>query len=362
MDRRRLGFLAAAAVLLGLAFVVSRCAEDAEIAQDPEKRAALEAKKRAEEASKTVRYPRDRIRRTSDSPLATDRARPAEKAASDPILRAMAAPDGGGAVFAEVNAIRHSPLVEKMLRCREDRAMKELDKLKEITGIDVLEDVDRIALSKDGLAVSGFFDELQQPEGVERVEAYGDGGEIFEFQGEKGEKGFYATIGDGLVVAGDSAEDLRAAIDRVEGRASVDNAVPPRATNSEVYGRVGKAFIASLLQGANDPMAKQVSELVEGGVIRLNIDEHVSASLDVEANDPESGENLAKTIGGALSIARRDAAKRGDHELASLLEQARVLPGKDGGFGLDVAVPGETMLSMLGCAPKGEASPQGDSE
>ena len=351
MDKqKRWILLGGIAVCLVGAFFVSKCADDEGLELDPEKKKRALAREQAEGID--VKYPRDTFRPRKDSPLATKRPELATLIdEDDPVLRAMST-NGGGAVFIEVNAIRHSPLVEKVLRCRDGEAMAGFDDLKKAIGVDVLEDVDRLAIGDEGIAISGFFENFKVPEDLGAPETH-EGNDIYAYTSDEGSKpGYFAQVGDGLIVAGEDKDALARAIDRVEGRTSSTPIVPIKSTNSEIYGRVSSDFLGKFLQNDKDPLAMQVRELVTGGTVRLNVDEHVSASFDVDTNDGAKGKDLAKALGGALAVMRRDAEKQGDAELAALLEKARIMPNDNGSFALDMAVPGDTLLEMLGCNEK----------
>jgi len=342
----RIALLAAAIALLALGALLSRCSE--ERATQPG------AQAEASQAPPKVTYPRDR-RRPTAPPAApqTPPARPVRTAGSDPIQNAMALP-GGGTVFVEVNAIRHSDVVKDILRCREEEATRNLDIMREELGVDLLEDVDRLALHEDLIAVSGFFQELTLPDEVVDQGAYGDNGKLFTLPNpdEEGKQMHLARMGDGLLVLGNTEADVKAAIDRAEGRGEPAQPLPPEIVRgSEVYGRFGGDVLQQLLgdaPGAN-PLVKRMAEIVTDGTVRLLVDDHVALSLDLETTSEENGKDLSLALAGVLAMARQQAEAEGNTEAAALLKQARVLPGEDGSFGVDLAVPGDLILDLLGC-------------
>jgi hypothetical protein len=349
MKNKRTLLIALAALLFGVAAWMSRCADEAE---------APAAAAGADKADQEVVYPRQ----TGDGRALPPRPSPVPEgvktrpAAKDPILDAMAGP-GGGAVFVEVNAIRHSDLVETLLRCREADLARGLDVVKDDLGIDPLEDVDRVAVQDEVLGISGFFDELKVPDSFGEPEAYGDDTDIFRMPVPDGglpdgAPTHFARVGDGLLLLGDDEASLHAAVDRAEGRAPTEGRVPDHLTSSEIYGRFGSELLQGLLASgaARDPLVARVQEIVTAGNVRVLVDDHVSMSLDLETRDTAEGEDLAKALGGALSVARQRAKSDGQDELAELLSQARVLPEPDGRFGVDVAVPGDLLLRLAGCA------------
>lgn len=354
MDKRRIVLLALVIAFVAAGIALSRCTDDAMEAHkggDTSDVAKVERKK--------VVYPRDRRlvrRRPADpGPGASDDKAPRREASTDPIVRAMSAPGKDGAIFVEVNAIRHSDIVEKVLACRQEEAFSELERMKNDLGIDLAEDVDRFALAEDSVAMSGFFEDLKLPPELGEGEAYGDEARLYRAPEPGGEgQGVLAVIGDNLVVVAATEEGARAAVDRVEGRADPGASLPRELFYSEVYGQMGPGLVQAMLAGAEDPVAAQLMELVDKGTVRMMFDEQVSLSLDFAAKSQEAGEDLAKAVGGALAGFRREAEQQGEEELAWLLEQARVLPGEDGRFGIDVAVPGELILKTMGCDEQGK--------
>jgi hypothetical protein len=359
MDKRRIGLLAAAVVLLALAAWFSRSADQQADAEGGDAPAA--------EPPPKVRYPRD-SRRLQPPPRAPDTkapSKPVQEATTDPIQNAMALP-GGGAVFVEVNAIRHSDLVQKLLRCREADASQALDFMRDELGIDPLEDVDRAALHQDLIAVSGFFEELRLPPEAQDQGRYGDGAELFELNNPDtpDQSMHLAKLGDGLLVMGEDLDKVKAAVDRAEGRGPTIEPLPPHLVRgSEIYGRFGGDLVRDLLGPGQErnPIVARAAEIITEGTVRVLVDDHLSLSLDLETTSAEEGEDLAKALAGLMAATRQQAETAGEADVAALLKQARVLPGKAGEFGVDFAVPGDMLLDALGCgedgAPGGATSP-----
>ncbi len=352
MKRNRIVLLIVAALLIAAGVLSSRCADEAKAPADKEARA--EAQQRAER----VVFPRDARARRRPPPAAAPAGRSERRRepSADPIQRAMAFPDGG-AVFIEVNAIRHSELVERLLACRQGDAADAMRRFQDELGIDPLEDVDRMALHNDVFAASGFFEELKLPGEVAAPEAYGDETRIYRLPNVDDPSqpaAVVARVGDGLLLLGEDEAQVKAAVDRAEGRGGDDvKALPPDVTGTEIYGRFGPELLAELLGGPEgappNPLVQRVTEIVTDGTVRVLVDDAVSMSLDLETRDEQAGEDLAKAVGGALAGARQRAEIAGDEELAALLDKARVLKQENGRFGIDIAVPGETVLEAMGC-------------
>ncbi len=74
--------------------------------------------------------------------------------ASDPLLAALPRGKGKTAVVLEANALRHSPIGELLLECLYRDGGEQLKQLQERTGIDPLTDLDRLAITDEGLVLS----------------------------------------------------------------------------------------------------------------------------------------------------------------------------------------------------------------
>lgn len=344
MDRQRIGLLLGVVLLLAAGVFLSRATTTPPTARvEPPDRAASKTR---------VQYPRD-LPRTAERPRRmTQRPEEPERndqaPGRDPVVAAISSAENVSAVFIEVNAIRHSPIIEEAIRCLEADTDAELERLRQELGIDLTKDIDRIALGQDAVAISGFFEDLKFPAEFGDGVAYGESGTLFEVpMGPK--NSHLARIGEGLLLLGPDEASLRAAVDRVEGRASFPPPNTPEGAPSEIYGTVDATFLSKLLAAGSNPQMEQLGALIEQSQIRVLFDDAVSVSLDVQAKTPEQGRDLAKTLRGALAALRREAAQEGQLDVASLWEQARVLPGDGGAFGIDFAVPKTAFLGALGC-------------
>lgn len=266
----------------------------------------------------------------------------------------MAGPEEG-VVFVEVNALRHTALVEQLLACRGDEASAGLAQLREQMGIDPLEDVDRLALQQGVMAMSGFFEELVVPEEFGAPRSYGDAGSLYtlpQIPDEEGPPRYLARVGDDLILLGSDEAALTLAVDRAEGRAAAAPPPPSELTEGELYGTLGSDALSALLEdgrGAGLPVAALLRRLVENATVRAYVDDAVSLSFDLDTVGGEEGEDLARAIGGAIAGARQAALQEGDRELAALLDEARVLRHEEGKLGVDLAIPGDMVLRAFGC-------------
>jgi hypothetical protein len=141
------------------------------------------------------------------------------------------------------------------------------------------------------------------------------------------------------MILGDTEEDLRGAIDRIEGRAPAENPIVSEdQTYGEVYGVLGTDLLTKILGREQPELAKRLQDAVQ------NVELHVSATGDVGmvaevgGGDADKVDDLARSMGAALSLARLQAQAQGEHDLAELLDLARVSPqGKR--FNLELALP-----------------------
>jgi hypothetical protein len=80
----------------------------------------------------------------------------------------------------------------------------------------------------------------------------------------------------------------------------------------------------------------------------------VALVADVSGDDAHKLEDLGKTLGGALALARAEARARGDTDTAELLGFARVAPSHGTSLSLEVALPLEAVAKRLAFC-RGEA-------
>ena len=356
MERSRLVVLGLIVLFIAAAVLLGRCGDDRQRAEASEDggRAGRQVVYPRQQASHRPRHPLPLSERSGDGGRSR---RPQDVMMA---LERAAMPDnGGGAVFVEVNAIRHSPIVEKILRCRSSEALTGMAEMKHELGIDPLEDLDRIALSDQVFAVSGQFDDIKLPAELGVPTRIADGADLYRVD-EPGPGGpdaglvahYLALVDQSLVIMGDDEQQVRAAIERAQGRSAAQS-LRIEGSEGEVYGKVGPAFIQAMFDGANDPMAQRLREVVKGGLVRMTVDEQVALSLDVEATDQSTADDLARAVAGAFAAMRTEATRSGRDDVAGLLEQARVEPRSNGSFALDVAVPGDLVLRGMGCDAEG---------
>jgi len=290
---------------------------------------------------------RERVRQrrqASLTPLGTQRAAAVERGNAS-LQKALAAP-GKGNLFVDVKGIAQSPLLQQLLACRKDQAQAPLDDIREKFGVDPTKDVHRMGVSEGVLAATGAFRDLKLPPDVGAPSPYGDTAQVYPSKSDQ----HLAKVGDGLLLVADSEEALHAAIDRVEGRAEAEAPSWSAEMNeADVVGNLSAAALQSMFKGGAGDRFDQVKDMLQDGVVRVNVDDAVGASFDLTATSQEDAAELVKTLKGAVASMRTQAAVEENSKLVALLKQARVEDFADGTFAVDIAVPGPFLLDLMGC-------------
>jgi hypothetical protein len=255
-------------------------------------------------------------------------------------------------VVLEVNALRNSPIGELLLQClaaREGRgnALEALQRM----GIDPLRDVDRVGITEHGIVVSGDFRraDWQGLLGSSTGMPYGDRGQITTVDPRaNGGASLVATRwGDSLLHLGESPEDGRRVLDAVEGRGPPPKPLlSPEQSYGELYGVVSGEDLAKTL-GGTEGWSSALVDAASRVEVHLDARRDVALVADVSGEDARKLEDLGKTLGGALALARAEARAKGDADAAELLGFARVAPSHGTSLSLEVALPLEAVAKRL---------------
>ena len=292
---------------------------------------------------------RAQARRTHQLP--TTPAAPEARAPVDPLLAVLPTAPGAGAVVLEANAIRNSPLGETLLACMGGR--RQLDLMRERTGVDPLNDLDRMAITTEGVSLTGHFGEADWdtmfPDAARS--ARGEQGRIYELPltGRPGESPrAFGAWGNSMVIMG-TPEEVEAAIDRLEGRGPQGTPIVDASqAYGEVYGVIGGETLAMML-GRDGAFGGELPPELRDAASRLEL--HADTRSDVgmvarfQGEDPTRVEELGKTFNGLLSVARAKAQIEGEEEAVRLLDMAKVSHG-EAGFDLQLAVPQSFLEEM----------------
>jgi hypothetical protein len=274
----------------------------------------------------------------------------------DPILSALSAPDAGTAVVFEANALRHSPIGLLLLDCvassmgDSDGGRSPLDEIRGL-GWDPLQDLDRIAIGDDSVALSGDFSRVHWDTSVgvgDGAEAYGTSSQIRTFAQapDGGVPSVLSIWSNQLVIISPTREAAMATLDRVEGRTPTGQLLSDNQAYGDVYGVLSGNVLEKMLDEADSPLAAQIQDAVR------SVELHLDATRDVGLVATLSGDNesqltdLGKALGGALALARTKAALTGDTVTAELLDYAEVTP-RGSKVNLEMALPFAVLQKML---------------
>lgn len=262
----------------------------------------------------------------------------------DPLLSMMPETVERGAVVAEVNAILNSELGGLLVECVTSGGRADFDHMAD-AGFDPRVHLDRIAVIDDAFVMTGQLESLPFESGTVTKD-YGPRAKLLEFPGT--EKRWAGLWNNQLLVFGGDEATTRALLDRLERH---DPNARPVLDDSqaygEVYGVVGPKALADLF-GDDDPKVRDlIVSATKGLSLHVDVSHDVGVVADVQANDATKTDDLRKSIGGLLSIARLRAQNRGRDDQAELLDLARVRAGDGAGFRVEAGVPHELVKSML---------------
>jgi hypothetical protein len=325
-----------ALALLGIAaWLFSR--SDAELPEPPRPRVAFRRYMSKSE------FGRLEARRTLDLPIGSEIPPARDHAAPrDPVLVALSGKPGTTAVVIEANAVRNMPVGDLLVSClqRKDRR-NGIQKLKEEMGLDVFNDVDRVAMSDGSFVVSGNFGNTRWDQILTGMSstAYGTSGRIYQRTDGVVDQQPIAVWNGQMVILGSTPADLQKIIDRLEGRLPPEAPViPEEASYGEVYGVLSPSDLAGILPPEAANLAQRIQAAAQRIEIHADAAHDVAMTAQVEGPDPQMVQDLGQMLGTALSLGRFRARAEGDANLAELLEYANVSPN-DGRFVAEIALP-----------------------
>src|SRR5262249_26723846 len=151
-----------------------------------------------------------------------------------------------------------------LLRCLAAEARGDpIAQFREQSGIDLLTDLDRIAMTENGMVVSGHFQNARWDRSLDGMQstAYGNQSTLYGTVPYPLRDGGQAAPALGmwnnqLFIMGESADDVRGALDRVEGRSPVGTpAIPEQSSYGEIYGVISADQVARLFLAQDPAMA-----------------------------------------------------------------------------------------------------------
>lgn len=286
----------------------------------------------------------------------------------DPLMSALPGGKGGTVLVIEANAIRHSPIGELLVQCFADRGRGDpMAQFQEQSGIDLLKDLDRIAITEKGMIVSGNFQNARWDQSFGQVHSssYGDQAAIYSPAPHALPDGGQAepTLGiwnGQMIIIGESGDDVRGAVDRVEGRAPVGSpAIPEESSYGEIYGVISAEQLAPLISHQDPALAERLRRVAERIEIHVDTRKDVALVAQVSGSDAAGVSDLGKSLGGMLALARLHLQVRQNPDLAELLDLARIEPG-NGRFNLELALPMEFLEKQLASC-RGESPARAES-
>jgi hypothetical protein len=367
MNRRRGVWLALAAVLLavGAALMFTGQGDEPE-PEAPEvnfpRRMRQEELKRAERRRTQVLTAMAPV---DGGPAVTEPQRP-----RDPVLAALPRGKGRSAVVIEANALRHSPIGQLLLECLMRDGGKRMEELRRISGVDPLQDLDRMVITDDGFILSGNFGKARFAELLkERVSSdYGPSGRVYEAGDvvinrpdgttDRGrDNSAVGTWNDQLLVVGKSPDSVKETLDRVEGRGSNEPPIISEgSTYGEMYGVLSVEQLMRMFPPEQAELAQRLKEVADTVELHMDARSDVAMVAEIRGADAAKVTDLGKSLGAALSVARLKAQADGNKDLAQLLDFAKVQP--DGTeFKLEMAVPLQVIQDRLAwCRDEGQAA------
>src|SRR5262249_41267929 len=139
-----------------------------------------------------------------------------------------------------------------------------------------------------------------------------------------------------------SREDIKQAVDRLEGRGSTEAPVLSDSdAYGEVYGLLKTDAVAQLFDGVDPKLSELVKTAAQSVQLHGDAMHDVGVVADMKGTDAQQVAELRKLFGGAVAAARARAAAEGHPEQAQVLDLSRVLePTGDGTrFRVELGLP-----------------------
>jgi hypothetical protein len=304
-------------------------------------------------------HERNQKRRTLAPPPVVDATKEGFRQRRDPVVTALPTLKGTSAMVFEAAALKDSPLGRLWLDCMlSERDAQEIERFKKEYGVDVLNDVDRVATSSQKVMIlEGSFGDTHWDKLDGGQRSYGNKGTIYGSESPRGRGRAIATWGDGLQILGDVSE-IEAAIDRLEDRTPPEPPlIPEWSAYGDVYGVLSAEELARMLPESEREIAERLRGALESIELHIDASEDVAIVADAIGPTATDVDDLGKTLGSALSLGRLKAQSDGNEKLAELMELARVSP-RNGRFSLELALPMPVIQRQMGpCRRTRDAGP-----
>lgn len=251
----------------------------------------------------------------------------------------------------QLNALLNTPLFDKLRECMPEEFSAEGPLDTQQLGFDLQRDVDRVAVTEEGVAVSGFFEGKPIAENLAGKDAVRE-----EYRGQtilKGSHGCVAQLGN-LLIVGEG--DCHLAIDHA--------LTPPADVNAsnELYGDVYFRADTSALreQGAGtepgNPLAAVLGAL-DGVTMRANVWDSVALTVEGSPSSAGNSAGLAEMARAGIALAKSQLGDD-DVELRTLAELAQV-ESQGGKLNVNLALPVKDLFERLHFPCPGRAGRDG---
>lgn len=280
---------------------------------------------------------------------------PVPRAAATPAAPLPAPPDRVDAItsfvlkptpyvaLVHVNALLNTPLFARIKECAPEGWQQMADAMAAL-GIDFERDVDRLAMTTEGMALSGFFEGKPIAENIAKqfssVEQSSHRGHTLWLSPHMG----VAQVGN-LILTG-PRDSMGPLLDR-----ALDPA-PASADAEDLYGDVFVRTDVTAFYGpdgrssAGTPDAmRAILDALSGVTVRANVWDMVALSVEGRPQPGRNAHDLAAMARGAISLFK-EQLDPADVELATLAGLAKVDSSKDG-VQIDLALPANDLFDKL---------------
>ena len=269
----------------------------------------------------------------------------------DPVMKLMPTSVKHGAMVAEFNAIVNSDVGSLMLDCLFEGDERFLSELRD-AGLDPATAIDRVAFIDDTVVVTGNFQSgawKRLMPGNPTESDYGPHAKLYQWTLPDGGAEALGTWNGTMMLTGDSPQSVKAAIDRLDDQGPRE---PGVLTDDQAYGEMdGVLGVDTLAQviGQNDEgLARTFREAAKNVRIHADVSHDVGLVADIDGSDATKTEELRRSLGGALSLARMQAQAKGQNDQAQLFDAARVREAGKGAFRLEAGLPYDFMKKVFG--------------